>query len=418
MSGVTVEVPGSKSLANRALVCAALADGTSVLHNVPDGDDTTAMVACLRALGVAVAGAAPDLVITGSGGLAPEPGTVAFAALAGTTSRFVTALAALADVPVVIDGHPPLRSRPFGPLHDALRQLGVTVTTGAQVDGLPATISGPPTGAAVTLAGDVSSQFVSALMLIGPRLARGLRIELSSALVSRPYVDLTGDVIGWFGAGPVEVGERTIVVPAGEYRPTEVSIEADASSASYPLAVAAIGGARVTVRGLGSGSHQGDARFADLLGEMGCAVTRTADTTTVSRAPTTELRGIDVDMADVSDLVPTLAVVAACATTPTRIRGVGFIRAKESDRLGDLAAELTKAGVRIAETDDGLAIEPSGDHLRRATLGTHHDHRLAMAFGVLSRVVPEGLEISDPDVVTKSWPAFWDVLEELHPGRR
>jgi 3-phosphoshikimate 1-carboxyvinyltransferase len=255
-------------------------------------------------------------------------------------------------------------------------------------------------------------------MLIAPRLPRGLRIELSSELVSRPYVDLTGDVLGWFGAGPVEVGERTIVVPAGEYRPTEVSIEADASSASYPLAVAAIAGASVTVRGLGSASRQGDTRFADLLGEMGCTVSRTADATTVSRAPATELRGIDVDMADVSDLVPTLAVVAACATTPTRIRGVGFIRAKESDRLGDLAAELTKAGVRIADTDDGLAISPSRDDLRRATLGTHHDHRLAMAFGVLSRVVPGGLEISDPDVVTKSWPAFWDVLDELHPGRR
>jgi 3-phosphoshikimate 1-carboxyvinyltransferase len=418
MSGVTVEVPGSKSLANRALVCAALADGTSVLHNVPDGDDTTAMLECLRALGVAVAGRAPDVVITGTGGLAPEPGTVAFAALAGTTSRFVTALAALAEVPVVVDGGPPLRTRPFGPLHDALRQLGVTVTTGAQADGLPATISGPPTGDAVTLPGDVSSQFVSALMLIGPRLPRGLRIELSSELVSRPYVNLTGDVLGWFGAGPVEVGERTIVVPAGEYRPTEVSIEADASSASYPLAVAAIAGGSVTVRGLGSASRQGDTRFADLLGEMGCTVSRTADATTVSRAPTTELRGIDVDMADVSDLVPTLAVVAACATSPTRIRGVGFIRAKESDRLGDLAEELTKAGVRIADTDDGLAIEPSRDDLRRATLGTHHDHRLAMAFGVLSRVVPEGLEIGDPDVVTKSWPAFWDVLDELHPGRR
>lgn len=413
MSGVAVAVPGSKSLANRALVCAALADGASVLHNVPDGDDTTAMLACLGALGVAVEGAAPDVVITGTARLAPEPGALAFASLAGTTSRFVTALAALADVPVVVDGAPPLRTRPFGPLHDALRQLGVTVTAGEHVGGLPATIAGPPIGSRVRLPGDVSSQFVSALMLIGPRLPEGLRIELSSELVSRPYIALTGDVMGWFGAGPVDVGDRAIVVPAGEYRPTEVTIEADASSASYPLAVAAVAGGRVTVEGLGSASRQGDARFADLLAEMGCAVSRTADATTVTRAPGAELRGIDVDMADVSDLVPTLAVVAACAATPTRIRGVGFIRAKESDRLGDLAGELTKAGVRITETADGLVIEPSRDALRPATLGTHHDHRLAMAFGVLSRAVPGGLDIGDRDVVTKSWPTFWDVLDTI-----
>jgi 3-phosphoshikimate 1-carboxyvinyltransferase len=412
MSAVTVEVPGSKSLANRALVCAALADGTSSLHNVPDGDDTVAMLACLRALGVGVAGTAPEIVITGTGRLAPEPGAVAFAALAGTTSRFATALAALADVPVVVDGHAPLRARPFGPLHDALRQLGVAVTTDTD-GGLPATITGPPIGSRVTLPGDVSSQFVSALMLIGPCLPEGLRIELSSELVSRPYVDLTGDVIAQFGGPPVEVGDRAIVIPAGNYQPADVVIEADASSASYPLAAAAIAAGRVTVHGLGSASRQGDARFADLLSEMGCAVSRTADSTTVTRAVGEELRGIDVGMADVSDLVPTLAVVAACAATPTRIRGVGFIRAKESDRIGDLAAELTRAGVRIAETDDGLTIEPSRATLRRATLDTHHDHRLAMAFGVLSRAVPGGLDIRDPGVVSKSWPGFWDALDTL-----
>jgi 3-phosphoshikimate 1-carboxyvinyltransferase len=287
------------------------------------------------------------------------------------------------------------------------------VTTGEHVDGLPATITGPPIGSRVALPGNVSSQFVSALMLIGPRLPEGLRIELSSELVSRPYVDLTGDVMAWFGAGPVEVSGHMIVIPAGEYRPNDATIEADASSASYPLAVAAVAGGRVTVDGLGSASRQGDARFADLLAEMGCTVSRTGETTTVTRGSGADLRGIDVDMADASDLVPTLAVVAACATTPTRIRGVGFIRAKESDRLGDLAGELTKAGVRIAETDDGLTIEPSRGALRRATLGTHHDHRLAMAFGVLSRAVPGGLDIIDPGVVTKSWPAFWDVLDTL-----
>lgn len=407
----TVRVPGSKSIANRALVCAALADGPSTLTNLPDGDDTTAMVDCLAVLGVPTEGSPPDITVGATGRLTPEPGAVAFAGLAGTTSRFVTALAALAGVPVVIDGHPPLRARPFGPLHDALAQLGVTVAPGDVRGGLPVTVTGPPTGNAVGLPGDVSSQFVTALMLIGPRLPAGLRIDLTTDLVSRPYVELTADVMGWFGVSGVYIGDRAIGVPPGSYRAADVDIEPDASSASYPLAVAALTGRAVTVDGLGATSRQGDARFADLLAEMGCTVDRQDRSVTVARDAGTALVGIDVDMADISDLVPTLAVVAACATSPTRIRGVGFIRAKESDRLGDLARELAKAGVRIAETDDGLAIEPSADTLRPATLGTHHDHRLAMAFGVLGRVVP--LDVDDPGVVSKSWPGFWQMLENL-----
>jgi len=411
-----VAVPGSKSIANRALVCAALASGTSGLANLPDGDDTTAMLECLSALGVATFGAAPDARVHGSGTISPPPGTVANARLAGTTSRFVTALAALSHEPVVVDGYPPLRARPFGPLHDALREIGVRVTPDGAAGGLPVTLQGPPSGSTVTLPGDVSSQFVSALMLIGPRLDEGLLIELTTDLVSRPYVELTAEVMRWFGVGDVHIGARRIVVPAGEYRPADVYVEPDASSASYPLAAAALTGGRVEVTGLGRGSLQGDARFADLLGEMGCEVTRSARSVAVTRPPGKPLAGIDVDMADVSDLVPTLAVVAACASTPTRIRGVGFIRAKESDRLGDLARELSTAGVAITETDDGVVVEPSGDALHGAVLGTHHDHRLAMAFGVLGLAVPPGrgqFEIADPGVVTKSWPGFWDMLESL-----
>lgn len=408
-----VAVPGSKSIANRALVCAALADGPSRLTNVPDGDDTAAMLACLAALGIGVDGAAPDVTITGRSALTPPPGAVAFAGLAGTTSRFVTALAALSPVPITVDGHAPLRARPFGPLQDALRALGVTVLAGGQPGGLPVTVHGPPSGSVVELPGDVSSQFVSALMMIGPHLRDGLRIDLTTELVSRPYVELTAQVMEDFGVGGVVVAEGQIVVPPARYRPAEVFVEPDASSASYPLAVAAISGGAVTVAGLGRASRQGDARFADLLGAMGCSVAWEPRAVTVQRAPDVAITGIDVDMADISDLVPTVAVVAACASTPTTIRGVGFIRAKESDRLGDLAAELSRAGVRITETGDGLVIEPSHDTLRSAHLGTHHDHRLAMAFGVLGRETPGGITVDDPSVVSKSWPGFWQMLATL-----
>jgi 3-phosphoshikimate 1-carboxyvinyltransferase len=409
-SGVTVSVPGSKSIANRALVCAALADGRSVLTNVPDGDDTVAMLDCLGGLGVEAAIDAATATIAGIGtSWTPEPRHL-HAALAGTTSRFVTALAALGAGPITVDGHPPLRRRPFGPLHDALAQVGVTVTPGEAPGHLPATVHGPPTSGRVEIRGDVSSQYVTALMLIGPYLPGGLELHLTSELVSRPYVELTAAVMTWFGIEGVAMGDELIVVEPGAYRPTQLAIEPDASSASYPLAVAAVTGGTVTVDGLGNEALQGDAAFADLLGEMGCRVDRTDGAVTVTG--TARLRGIDVDMADISDLVPSVAVVAALAESPTRIRGVGFIRGKESDRLGDLATELRKAGVDAHETDDGLTVGPSRDTLHGALLETHHDHRLAMAFAVLGSVT-DGLRVADPDVVSKSWPGFWTMLDGL-----
>ena len=403
-----VAVPGSKSIANRALVCAALARGRSELANVPDGDDTMAMVACLRGLGLDAGLVGDRVSIEGIGtSWSPEP-RVLHAALAGTTSRFVTGLAALGAAAITIDGDPPLRRRPFRPLHEALAELGVSVTPRASFGHLPVTVHGPPTGGRVSMRGDVSSQYVTALMLIGPYLPGGLELHVTSPLVSRPYVELTATVMTWFGVEGVAIGDDLVVVEPGEYRPAELFVEPDASSASYPLAVAAVTGGRVTVEGLGTNALQGDAAFADVLADMGCRVERTERSVTVTG--TGELRGVDIDMADISDLVPTVAVVAAMATTPTRIRGVGFIRGKESDRLGDLAAELRVAGVDAEETDDGLAVRPSEP--RAARLGTHHDHRLAMAFAVLGTVT-DGIEIEDPQVVSKSWPGFWDALDGL-----
>jgi 3-phosphoshikimate 1-carboxyvinyltransferase len=414
----TVRIAGSKSIANRALVCAALADGTSLVRNLPSGDDTVAMLTCLEALGVrtktgtATGTAGVSVTVDGQPTLHPVPGAKLFAGLAGTTSRFVVTMAALAGVPLVIDGHGPLRQRPFGPLFDALRQMGVDVITGERAAGLPVTVIGPPQRGLVRIPGDISSQFVTALMLIGPYVDGGLRIELTTTLVSRPYVELTKSTMTAFGVTDVEVGEQHIVVGVGRYQPTELFVEADASSASYPLAIAALVGGTVTIPGLGRKALHGDARFADVLAEMGCVVTRDDDSVTVSRDAGVALRGVQIDMADISDLVPTLAVVAACASTPTTISGVGFIRDKESDRLGDLSAELRKAGVSIDELHDGLHIRPSLATLHPARLATHHDHRLAMAFGVLGTLIP-GIEVESPAVVSKSWPQFWTVLEEL-----
>jgi len=294
----------------------------------------------------------------------------------------------------------------MGPLHTALVELGAAVDPGELPGCLPVTVRGPlRRGGTVALRGDISSQYLTALMLIGPCLDGGLRLRLTTPLVSGPYVRLTAAVMASFGASDVSVGEDEVVVPEGRYEPVSMAIEPDASSASYPLAMAAVAGGRVQVRGLHRTSAQGDVMFADLLGRMGCAVDDGGDGLAVERDPAQPLTGIDVDMADVSDLVPTLAAVAATASTPTTITGVGFIRAKESDRLGDLAAELGALGARIEVRADGLRIAPAGP-LHGAELATHHDHRLAMAFGVLGAVVP-GIAVADPDVVTKSWPGYW-----------
>jgi 3-phosphoshikimate 1-carboxyvinyltransferase len=412
-----VTVPGSKSIANRALVVAALAFGDSTLRNVPDGDDTVAMLRCLSDLGVVVDVREGGAVLVGGTGGRIEPRERRLdARLAGTTSRFVTAVAALADQPVVIDGDPPLRARPMGGLHDALVALGAHVDYGEAVGQLPVTVTGPlRQGGTVTMRGDVSSQFVSALMMIAPVLDRGLRIELTSPLVSMPYVRLTADVMAAFRVDGVKIGERQVVVPVGPYRGTPFDVEPDASSASYPLAVAAIVGGEVTVAGLTADSWQGDIAILDLLSAMGCDVTAGNGTVRVRREPDRQLHGIDVDLAATSDLVPTVAAVAATASTPTVIRGVGFIRAKESDRLGDLAAELSKTGAQVSETADGLTIRPvtgGAGGLHGATLDTHHDHRLAMAFAVLGAAV-DGIAIDDPSVVGKSWPGFWNAYDAL-----
>jgi 3-phosphoshikimate 1-carboxyvinyltransferase len=317
---------------------------------------------------------------------------------------------------VTVDGGPPLRERPMGELHEALAALGAGIDHGGAAGRLPVTVTGPlRRGGTVSLRGDVSSQFVTALMLVGPLLDGGLRIALSSPLVSLPYVRLTAWVMAAFGVAGVDVGERRVSVAPGRYRGTDLAIEADASSASYPLAVAAVAGGDVVVPGLSAESPQGDVAIGDLLAAMGCDVDASPGGVRVRRAAGQPLRGIDVDMAAMSDLVPTVAAVAVTASTSTVIRGVGFIRAKESDRLGALAGELTKTGAQVRATEDGLVIEPvpgGAAALHGATLHTHHDHRLAMAFAVLGAVV-DGVAIDDPDVVAKSWPRFWDAYDTL-----
>jgi 3-phosphoshikimate 1-carboxyvinyltransferase len=408
-----VRVPGSKSIANRALVCATLGGGATTLIGLGSSDDTDAMLDCIRRLGADTRldrDGSRALIVGTAGVLLPGPMELD-ARLAGTTSRFVTALAAVGRGRYRIDGAAPLQARPMGPLHDALTTLGATIEPEGEPGHLPVVVDAAGLqGGRVDMPGDVSSQFVTALMLVAPATAHGIDIHLTTPLVSRPYLAITEAVMRAFGVDAVSVGERQVVVGPGRYRRAEYSIEPDASSASYLWAAAAITGGRVLVPDFGPAPLQGDVAFVDLLAGMGAEVHRGSEGIAVRGVG--RLRGIEVDMADCSDTVPTLAAVACFADSPSRITGVGFIRTKETDRIGSLVAELRRCGVDAQEEPDGLVIRPSAIGPRGARVRTYHDHRMAMGLALLGLRVP-GVEVEDPDVVAKSYPGFWAALASL-----
>ncbi len=404
----TVRPPGSKSITNRALLCAALAPGVSTLTGALFADDTRAMLGAVAALGAAVTADedAATVTVRGADPRATAHEVTVDARQSGTTSRFVLPAAALRPGRTLVDGSAQLRARPFGPLLDALRGLGATVEE--QRPGfLPAAVTGPLPGGHVAVPGHLSSQFLSGLLMAGPLMRDGLTVELTTPLVSVPYVDMTVAVMRAFG-----VRADGLTVRPGGYRPTTYAVEPDASAASYLLAAAAVRGGRVTVDGLGTGSLQGDVRFADVLERMGATVTRTADTLTV--AGTGALRGVDVDMADISDTAQTLAAVAVFADSPTRVRGIGFIRGKETDRIAAVVAELRRAGIDATEDADGFTVRPGAPAPTR--FATYDDHRMAMSLALLGLRVP-GIEIENPGCVAKTYPGFFADLAALRTPR-
>ena len=411
MIDAIVNVPGSKSIANRALICAALAHGASTIKELPDGDDTQAMLQSLQVLGATILLEKSDAQIEKAIDMDRLEPVSVDANLAGTTARFLTAIGALRRGPMTVTGGESLRSRPMKDLHVALGDLGAILSWQDENYCLPVTVQrGGSCSDSIEIASDTSSQFVTALMLIAPMLENGLKIELVGNVISLPYITMSALVMRAFGANVRLVDGRNIVIDGGGYVGCEFTVEPDASSASYPLAAAAVVGGRVRVNGMCSNMMQGDSRFVDVLRQMGCEVSEDRLGVTISRDTSTALRGVDVDMSEISDLVPTLAVVAMFATTSTRIRGVGFIRNKESDRIGDLANEMRKLGANVVEHPDGLEITPQSLHAGRCD--THHDHRLAMAFGVAGLKQP-GVIIDQPQVVSKSWPDFWQMIEAL-----
>lgn len=400
-----LKVPGSKSITNRALICAALANSKSVISNCAPGDDTQAMLDSLQALGIDVTKINNTVTIGGGLNLEDTKSVILQTRLAGTTSRFLTALGALRAGQTTIDGDAPLRRRPMADLHHALSSLGVSVACSQAAGHLPVTVQrGSSWQARIAIDSATSSQFTSALMMIAPYMTDGLEIELRGEIVSRGYLDMTIGVMRAFGA-KTEMTENAIWVSPGEYCGVSFEVEPDASSASYPSAAVAITGGNLTIAGLTRNSLQRDVEFFDALSLMGCGVRQTRSGIQITRDKNMQLRGIEIDMSQISDCVPTLAVVALFAESPTKITGVSFIRAKESDRIGDLATELRKLGANISEHRDGLTITPTP--LVGASLATHHDHRLAMAFALIGLRV-DGVVVQNPEVVSKSWPDYFE----------
>ena len=403
--------PGSKSITNRALVCAALAEGPSDLTGALDSEDTRVMIESLRRLGIAVDhdAAAATIRVEGAGGLIPAASADLFVANSGTTMRFLTALLTLGHGVYRIDGAARMHQRPIRDLLDALAQLGADVQSDAK-NGCPPVVvraDGLPGGTA-QIAGDLSSQFLSGLLMASPYARTPVELVVSGELVSKPYVAMTIAVMESFGVSVGGEQLQRFVVPVGRaYRGRTYAIEPDASAASYFLAAAAVTRGCVTVEGLGAESLQGDVAFCDCLAQMGCVVLRDAHRLTVVGRP---LRGVDVNMNAISDTVQTLGVVAMFAEGPTTIHGVGHIRHKETDRIGDLATELRKLGASVEELADGLRITP-GERCP-AAIDTYNDHRMAMSFAVAGLGI-DGVEIRNPECCAKTYPRFFEDLARL-----
>lgn len=416
-----VPVPGSKSITNRALLIAGLADGESLLRGVLFSDDTRYMAEALMGLGLTVEldTTAETTRVTGGGGIFPNRTADLYVGNSGTTMRFLTAALAVAPGRFRIDGNPRMRARPIGPLLTALAALGTSASSEAGNDCPPVIVEGEGlAGGECTMDGGLSSQYFSALLMAAPYAQSDVSMHIEGDLVSKPYMDITAAVMEAFGVSP-EIDRsswKSCSVRAGQrYVARDYTIEPDASNASYFFAAAAATGGRVTVRGLGSNSTQGDLNFVRALERMGASVTMTADETTVTGPPDGALRGIEIDMNGISDTAQTLASIAPFADGPTTIRGIAHNRHKESDRIADLATELRRIGQAVTEFEDGLTIEPRP--VLPARIQTYDDHRMAMSFGVTGLRVP-GIEILDPGCTAKTFPDFFERMDRATADAR
>ncbi|MBI5217169.1 MAG: 3-phosphoshikimate 1-carboxyvinyltransferase [Ignavibacteriae bacterium] len=403
-----VRVPPSKSYTNRALIVASLADGITILSNTSSSDDSKYLVEALKQFGIGITNQDNLIQVEGTSGNLTAPHQEVFVGNAGTAIRFLATFSCLANGEVTLTGDEAMQKRPIKDLLDALTMAGIRSSSNNGCP--PVKIQGGNfKGGVISLSANISSQFVSSILLSAPYSKYPVTLNIKNKLSSTPYVDMSLHVMRSFGA-EIEVIEpytSYYISNTERYIAEPFHIEADASAVTYFAAAAAITGGKVSVADVSLDSLQGDIRFLSVLKEMGCKIIKRENVVEIQG---NGLRGIEVDMNDIPDCVPTLAVVAAFAEGETTISNVAHLQFKESNRLIALAAQLTKLGAKVKVLEDGLLIRPQPLH--GATIETYNDHRIAMSFAIAGLKVP-GVEILNPMCVTKSFPNFWDEFKKL-----
>lgn len=405
-------LPGSKSLSNRLLLMAALAEGETHLHNLLQSDDTQHMLNALTQLGVQIQneGAIYRVLGLGTAFKTVQPQRL-FLGNAGTAMRPLTAVLSAGFGTYELTGIARMYERPIGHLVDALKQQGADIEALGEPGFPPLRIVARGlAGGEVSVTGHISSQFLTALLMAAPLAQQQTTLSVAGELVSRPYIDITLALLKQFGIVVQEPELNQFVIPAAQtyLSPGEIWVEGDASSASYFLAAAAIAGGPVRVHGIGRASVQGDARFAEVLGQMGAQVSWSEHWVEVSRGT---LNGIDVDLNAIPDAAMTIAVTALFAKGPTRIRNIANWRVKETDRLAAMQNELTKLGAQVSTGEDWIEIHPAAQ-LTDATIETYDDHRIAMCFS-LAAFSDATITILDPGCTAKTYPQYFDDFFRL-----
>ncbi len=410
----TITVPGSKSLTQRALIAAALAEGSSQLLGPLASEDTQYTMKALQAMGVACDDSDPDCwQVHGTGGLVREPDAAIFLGNNGTATRFLTSVAALGHGTFHITGSTRMSERPILPLMEALRGWDVDIDSDARNGCPPLTIMAKGlAGGRTVLPEGKSSQYLSSLLLVAPYASSPAELEVLGEILSKPYVEMTLAVMADFGIRVEATPALNFFrIPQGQYQGRTYAIEGDASGASYFWAAAAVTGGKVTVANVPIPSLQGDANLLPYLARMGCSIERSGAGITVTGG---ELEGIELDMGDMPDVAPTLAVVAAFAEGTTVINNIAHLRIKECDRLSAVVSELRKMGADVEEEPARMIIhgKKGGSNLHGATISTYNDHRMAMCFAVAGLRIP-GVQISGEECVVKSFPDFWERFQQL-----
>jgi 3-phosphoshikimate 1-carboxyvinyltransferase len=406
----TIRVPGSKSVTNRALIIAALADGNSRIVNPLFSDDSFWLMDALVRLGIDVHadGERGEVYVSGQSGEIYASGVDLFVGNAGTVARFLPPFLALGRGPFTVDGVPRMRERPVADLVDGMRQLGAEVEYAGEDGRFPLMIKGGGIpGGKARVSASKSSQFISGLLMAAPYAQAPVTLH-PVGRKEWPYVGITVALMRAFGVEVDEAANGRFTVAPALYSSREYEVEPDASGASYFMAAAAVTGGRVRIPGLGASSPQGDLRFAGVLRDMGCRVEIASDFVEVQGPD--HLRGVEVDMNAFSDTMITLSAIAPFAEGPTTIKNVGHTRLQESDRLSAVATELTRLGVKTQTTSSFIRIIPN--KIRPGVVRTYGDHRMAMAFAI-SGLVASGIRIRDPGCVTKTFPGYFGALESL-----